>query len=245
LVTGIFIATVALRGKAYALWPSLPGGMEGVKASLWIGAMVVSFPMLIAVFRKFQAFAMLLAEMHVRPSRAGENTLAIRQVVTAIIMAAGMAALLLFLVVLSSAILPSRKALLVALVALGVAALLLWRTSIRIHARAQGALRDTFAAPPEPRDAHEPLQLPALFRAAELHSLRIAEDSPAAGKLIGELRLRTRCGASIVGIERAEQNIINPGPDEELRPGDHVLLLGSIEQLEVARTLVEKGGAAG
>ncbi|MCW2573748.1 MAG: potassium transporter [Frankiales bacterium] len=238
LVTGIFLATVAVRGKAFASWPAVPGGMEGVKLILWLVATILSLPMLIAVFRKFQAFAMLLSEMHVTNDRGGGNTLAIRQVVTAVIVTAGTAALLLFVLVLSSAILPSRKALLVALLCMIVIGLLLWRSSIRLHARAQGALRETFAQPPAPRHAQEPVVVPALFREAEVHSLLIEENSPAAGKLIGELRLRTKSGASIVGIERGDQNIINPGPDEELRPGDHALVLGSAGQLEKARELV-------
>ena len=238
LVTAIFLATIAVRGKAFAYWPAVPGGMEGVKAVLWLAATILSLPMLIAIFRKFQAFAMLLSEMHVTKERAGANTLAVRQVVTAIIVIAGMAALLLFVLLLSSAILPSRKALLVALLCLLVLGILLWRTSIRLHARAQGALRETFAQPPPDRHPEEPIKVPALLREALLETLHIAPDSPAAGKLIGELRLRTESGASIVGIERGGENIINPGPDEELRPGDHALLLGSAEQLEKARTVL-------
>jgi CPA2 family monovalent cation:H+ antiporter-2 len=236
LIAAVFLATVAVRGKALAYWPAIPGGSEGVKAILWLAATILSLPMLIAIFRKFQAFAMLLSEMHVTHERTGENTLAVRQVVTAVVVTAGVAALLLYVLLLSSAILPSRKALFVALLFLSVAALLLWRASIRLHARAQGALRETFAQPPEPRHSEEPMR--ALLRQAEVHSLLISENSRAAGKLIGELRLRSETGASIVGIERGEQNIINPGPDEELRPGDHALLLGSAEQLERARALV-------
>jgi monovalent cation:H+ antiporter-2, CPA2 family len=69
----------------------------------------------------------------------------------------------------------------------------------------------------------------------------MAADSPGAGKLIRELVLRTVTGASIVGLERSGANIINPGPDEELQPGDQVLLLGSRAQLEAARALLVSG----
>ena len=55
--------------------------------------------------------------------------------------------------------------------------------------------------------------------------------SPVASKLIRELELRTRTGASVVGIERNGENIVNPGPDEELRVGDKLLLLGSSDQI--------------
>ena len=41
-----------------------------------------------------------------------------------------------------------------------------------------------------------------------------------------------------VAIERAGQRLINPGPDEVLRPGDRVLLLGHADQLPGARDLL-------
>jgi K+:H+ antiporter len=66
----------------------------------------------------------------------------------------------------------------------------------------------------------------------------ISPASPAAGRLIGELRLRSETGASVVGIERGGSSVLNPGPDEEIHPGDSVLLLGSGEQIRAAATLL-------
>ncbi len=60
----------------------------------------------------------------------------------------------------------------------------------------------------------------------------------ASGKMIAELRLRTRTGASVVGIERRGTSIVNPGPDEELDTGDQILLIGSEDQLNAARELL-------
>jgi CPA2 family monovalent cation:H+ antiporter-2 len=68
-------------------------------------------------------------------------------------------------------------------------------------------------------------------RDADLEAVSIAQNSPAAGKLIRELELRTRTGASIVGVQRGDTRIINPGPDEEILSGDQVLLLGTQAQL--------------
>ena len=239
LVAAVYLATVGLRSRAYAYLPAVPGGRDGVKAILWLAATILSLPMLIAVFRKQRALAMLLAEVHVTHERAGESTQAVRNVVSGVIFIAASAILLLYVLLLSSAILPTRNALVVALLFLTASAILLWRSSIRVHARAQGALRDTFSQPPATRELEVPISVPALFREAELRSIPIHANSPAAGKLIGELRLRTRSGASVVGIERDHLNIINPGPDEELRPGDHALLIGSDTQIALARTMLE------
>jgi CPA2 family monovalent cation:H+ antiporter-2 len=54
--------------------------------------------------------------------------------------------------------------------------------------------------------------------------------------LIRQVQLRTRTGASIVGIERNGASVINPGPDDELLAGDRVLLIGTQPQLAAART---------
>jgi CPA2 family monovalent cation:H+ antiporter-2 len=62
--------------------------------------------------------------------------------------------------------------------------------------------------------------LPSLLREVDLETVTISADSPVAGKLIRELQLRTQTGASIVGIERNDAKIINPGLDEELQFGD-------------------------
>jgi K+/H+ antiporter YhaU regulatory subunit KhtT len=68
-----------------------------------------------------------------------------------------------------------------------------------------------------------------------LETISLVGDSLAAGKLIRELGLRTRTGASIVGIERNGATLLNPSGDEELQAGDQVLLLGNREQLDAAR----------
>src|SRR6185436_11544029 len=113
---------------------------------------------------------------------------------------------------------------------------LLWRSFIKVYSKAQVALEKTFAQEPAPPPVQAPAALRSMLREADLETFSIAADSPAARKLIRELELRTRTGASIVGIERGGANIINPGPDEELQAGDQVLLLGTRDQLNAART---------
>ena len=101
------------------------------------------------------------------------------------------------------------------------------------YTRAKFALVETWTQPPaEPVEVHP---LPALLREAELETIPLAAASACAGLLIRELQLRSETGASIVAIERAGQTLVNPGPDEELRADDKLLLLGSREQLARAR----------
>jgi len=240
LITAVFIGAVALREPAFASWPTAPGGNDGVKAMLWLGAMMLSLPMLLTSFRKLQAFAMLVAEMSVSHGAAGKNTLALRAVVSGIIVTAGSAGLALFILLLSTAILPSPNTLLIAALVFIVAAVLLWGAFSRLYARAQLALRETLAQQPPPRHDELPATLPPLLRDAQLELVKISENSPADGKTISELRLRSDTGASIVGIDHGDRQLANPGPEETIRAGDQVLLLGNRSQLNAAKSLIQR-----
>ena len=115
--------------------------------------------------------------------------------------------------------------------------LILCFLSASVHSRAEAALHETLTQPPAPRN--EPASVfTSLLRDAQMESIALAADSPVAGKYIGELALRTATGASIVGIERSNENIVNPGLDEELRAEDRVLLLGTRAHLVAARALL-------
>ena len=239
-ITGIFIAAGAMRSRGLTWWPEIPHGEDGVKAALWLGAMLLSLPLLIAVFRKLRALAMLLSEMSVTRVAGGVNTNSLRSVVANTIVAAGCIMLVLIILLLSSTILPSWKLLLVQALIVTVTAILLRRSFTKLYSKAQFALQETLAQAPVRRHDAGETTLPAMMRDAQIATIRIGKAASVAGKLIGELRLRTNTGASIVGIQRGDESIINPGPDEELRADDEVLLLGSEAQLDAARKLLSR-----
>jgi CPA2 family monovalent cation:H+ antiporter-2 len=246
LIAVVFVS-IAFIAKNPPRWLGQLGLDEGtINSALWLAAVILSLPMLIATFRKLQALGLLVAELKVSPTAAGERTAAIRAVIAHLIPGAGIVALGLYVLALSSAVLPPLKVLLLLLIVVGLVTGLLWRSFIRIYAKAQVTLEQTFANPPAPRHEPPPAPLPSILRDADLETVSVASSSAAAGKLIRELRLRTVTGASIVGIERNGASIINPDPDEELQAGDRVLILGNRAQLDAARALFEKPeGAAG
>ena len=239
-ITGIFIAAGAMRSWGLTWWPEIPRGEDGVKAALWLGAMLLSLPLLIAVFRKLRALAMLLSEMSVTRVAGGVNTNSLRSVVANTIVAAGCIMLVLIILLLSSTILPSWKLLFVQALIVAVTAILLRRSFTKLYSKAQFALQETLAQAPVHRHDAGETTLPAMMRDAQIATIRIGKAASIAGKLIGELRLRTNTGASIVGIQRGDESIINPGPDEELRADDEVLLLGSETHLDAARKLLSR-----
>jgi len=236
LIAAVFVAAAFLERNppGWLKGPAL--GEQGLKAVLWLSAVIVSLPMFIATFRKLQALGLLLAETKVTRAAAGERTAAIRAVVAQVVPIAGAVALVLFVLGLSSALLPAFNVLIVLLILVALITWLLWRSFIRVYSKAQIALKETLAQPPVPRLKPIPAALPSLLHEANLETVAVTAHSPAVGKLIRELQLRTQTGASIVGIERRGANIVNPGPDEELQVGDQVLLLGNLSQLDAART---------
>jgi CPA2 family monovalent cation:H+ antiporter-2 len=245
LVTGIFISAAFLRKKAVASFPDFPGGDDGVKALLWLAALIVSFPLLIAIWRKTEVGAMVISEMSVNPAAAGAKAPAIQAMIANVITVVGTGVIILILLLLSSALLPSRNVLLLVLVIMIVSGFLLYRGSVKLYAGAQFALHDTFAQPADPAPHHAPeAPLPSLLKHAQLETIEIRPDTRGAGKMISELALRAETGASVVGIERNGESLINPPPHEELHDGDQVLLIGTSGQLEAARKLLTSGKTA-
>lgn len=240
LITAAFIAAGFFERHPSGWLARLNLGEENLKTALWLAAAVFSLPMFIATFRKLQALGLLLAETKVSVAAAGQRTAAIRAVVAQVVPIAGAAALGLFVLELSSALLPSFHVLLVLLVIVAFIAWLLWRSFIKVYSKAQVALQENLAQAPAPRTDHLPVALPSLLREADLETVTLAANSPAAGKLIRELELRTRTGASIVGIERGGTSLINPGPDEELQAGNQILLLGTPAQLLAAKAALNR-----
>ena len=203
---------------------------------LWIAALVLSLPMLIANLRKLQALGMLISEATIRRESAGQRTQSLRAVVANVCLVAGTAGMILCVLLLSSALLPPLGVMLALAVVLVVVAWLQWRFLVRVYARAQIALKETFEASELGQAEIEAADLPAgLLEAAHLDSVRLAKGSPVIDQRIGELDLRANTGVSIVGIERDGERIVNPGPEETLLEGDRLLLLGEDTQLPKAK----------
>lgn len=236
LTAGVFIVAAFLGQRKPAWLPKLPGGDIGLNAFLWLGATVLALPLLIANFRKLQALGLLVAEVSVRAEAAGERTASIRTVIAQGIPLAGAVGLGLLVLVLSSPLLPPLEVLLVLLLVVALVMWAWWRAFVRWYSKAQVALIETFESPP-PARPESTTQFFRLLSHAQLRVVLVDPGSPVVGKLIRELELRTRTGASIVGIERNGESHVNPGPDEEVRAGDKLLLLGSGDQLTQAAAL--------
>jgi len=237
LIVAVFIVAAFLGQRRPAWLPQSPGGEIGLNAFLWLGATILSLPMLIAVFRKLQALGLLVAEVSVRHEAAGDRATSIQAVIAQAIPLAGAGALALLVMALSAPLLPPMEVLLVLLVIVALVMWFWWRAFVKWYSKAQVALHETFAQPPPARPENT-TQFLRLLSHAQLRVVVVDMGSPVVGKLLRELQLRTRTGASVVGIERNAEDLVNPSPDEEIRTGDKLLLLGSAEQLARAAELI-------
>ncbi|NUR82575.1 MAG: cation:proton antiporter regulatory subunit [Nonomuraea sp.] len=71
--------------------------------------------------------------------------------------------------------------------------------------------------------------------------LPIGESTPYAGRPMGDARVRTRTGASIVAIVRGGQVFTSPGPDFPLASGDQVVVVGDAESVAAVADILAQG----
>lgn len=148
LVVTLFVIGAYVNAHGWS-WFSRMGIDRELRHSLiWAGALFLSLPLLIAVYRKAEALGMLLAELGIRERFAGAYTQAIRQVLARLIPLMTLLALALLVGALGSTILPPRGVALSLLAAGMLLAVVLWRGLVKVHARLQAALRDTLSGPP-------------------------------------------------------------------------------------------------
>jgi TrkA domain protein len=71
--------------------------------------------------------------------------------------------------------------------------------------------------------------------------LPIREDSHYVGRSIGDARIRTRTGVSVVAIVRGEDAVPAPGPEQQLESGDYLVVVGTARGVEQAVELLRAG----
>jgi monovalent cation:H+ antiporter-2, CPA2 family len=91
-----------------------------------------------------------------------------------------------------------------------------------------------------------PSEIADALGGASTETLVVSPGSPAAGKTIGELQLRSRTGVTVIAVVREGSTEINPGPQHRIQIEDVLVLLGSPEQIDraVEHLDVTSGAAA-
>lgn len=71
--------------------------------------------------------------------------------------------------------------------------------------------------------------------------LPVREDSPYAGKTIGDAGIRTRTGVSVVALVRGAEAVPAPGPEETMQAGDYLVVVGTGRGIEGLVELLHRG----
>lgn len=71
--------------------------------------------------------------------------------------------------------------------------------------------------------------------------LPVRHDSPYAGRTIGDARIRSRTGVSVVAIVRGDEAVPAPEPDHRLESGDYLVVVGTARGVEEAVELLRAG----
>ncbi|MFO0909986.1 MAG: cation:proton antiporter [Isosphaeraceae bacterium] len=74
---------------------------------------------------------------------------------------------------------------------------------------------------------------------SEIETCLIREGSPAVGRTLSDLRLRSETGATVVAVRRKGQLVANPDMAFVLEPHDVALLFGDREQVDAASALLD------
>lgn len=69
--------------------------------------------------------------------------------------------------------------------------------------------------------------------------VEVPPGSAYAGRSLGDTRARTRTGASVVAVVRGDAVIPSPGPGEELRAGDILVVIGTHEGLTAIERIIQ------
>jgi TrkA domain protein len=71
--------------------------------------------------------------------------------------------------------------------------------------------------------------------------LTVEERSPYATGTIGDARIRTRSGVSVVAVIRRDQTFPSPGPEFALEPGDKLVVVGTPEGITQTQEILSSG----
>ena len=122
---------------------------------------------------------------------------------------------------------------------IGLSGYFFWKTISRFHEKLDIMIRETILAEEEHSDEEEVIiESIKEDREIDIEKLRVGHDSPVVEKSLLDIRLRNVTGATILSIEREKKVLRNPKPEDAIRGGDILLVIGTDEERRKARELI-------
>lgn len=263
-VDALLLAGVVI-GVAYAKGP-LAGYVErttafspGVSTVVLYGiAAMVAAPLIVGIVRVSAAFASLLA-YRALPLAAGNRldyAQAPRQVLMATLQLALVTVSGLLVVVVTGPFVPLGRGAVVLALVVGWLGVVFWRSTANLYGHTRAGAEVLIAAlakgmVAQQADAQESGHAPAPRDLTMVHRMLpglgdpvpvlLLAESPAVGRTLGELQLRSLTGAVVLAITRGDEQVMLPVGSERLLVGDVVALAGSSEAIDAARLMLQLG----
>lgn len=137
IVTSIFLFSAYLAKTQFGLLAAEMMHVNVQKMLFWGAALLLSLPFLIAIYLKITALSMILAELSVKKKIDSQFNLHVRQIISGIIPIISIVEILLFVIVLSTSILPPVELLIIVLVIVGALMFLLYPWFVKFHSKLQ------------------------------------------------------------------------------------------------------------
>ena len=123
---------------------------------------------------------------------------------------------------------------------MGLSAYFFWKTINKFHDKLDTIIKETILAEDESSGGDEVIvETIKEDRETDLEKLTVGHGNPVVGKSIIEIKLRTVTGATILSIERGKKVFRNPKPTQVLKGGDIIWVIGTEEEMERAKELIE------
>jgi TrkA domain protein len=91
------------------------------------------------------------------------------------------------------------------------------------------------------RVAEQLVELQQRIEGLVIDWLPVRDDSPLAGHTIGEARIRTRTGVSVVALVRKDEAVPAPGPESVMEADDYLVVVGTARGIERVVELLHGG----
>jgi CPA2 family monovalent cation:H+ antiporter-2 len=182
------------------------------------------------------------------PSRWGSTQQAplVRRVLRATFMMGGTVALSVLVLAVATPILPALPVLMAVVLAVLLSGAILYRALASFQARVDETLSSVLSQTGPYQEVGQRQEILNELReqypwGIEVRSIIVPLESSIVGMSIEDLSLRSETGATIIGLRRGDQLLINPPPASSLAPMDRVFLVGEPDQLSKAEGVILEG----
>jgi CPA2 family monovalent cation:H+ antiporter-2 len=210
------------------------------------GGVIIALPFLAGVLKSAKILGGLIAfsAIPLKAQGALDLGLAPRQVLTVTLQIGILFAIGFPLLAVTQPFLPFGYSPALFAVALAILGGFFWKNAVNLHEHVQaGAQMLTQALSHHVTESQEVLMgqvsqmVPGI---GAPQSVPIGAESPAIGKTLGELNIRSQTGASVIAIMRNQERFLMPSGKESVQAGDILVLVGTFQAIRQGKELLQK-----